>query len=64
MTVRKPMRTRNQESGHERAETLPHIKRLHINGPTNKSGRRAEFRKAQTYRWRSKNRDPYNQLPA
>jgi len=54
------MRTRNRESGHERTETLPCIKRLPINGPTIKSGRRAEFRKAQTYRWRSKNRDRYN----
>ena len=58
------MRTRNQESGHEPTETLPYIKRSPTNGSTNKSGRRAEFRKAQTYRWQSKNRDRYNQLPA
>jgi hypothetical protein len=51
-TARKPMRTRNQNSGHERTETLPCIKRSPTNGSANKSERRAEFRKAQTYRWR------------
>jgi hypothetical protein len=45
---------------HERTETSPCIKRSPTNGPANKSGHRAEFRKAQTYRWRSKNRDRYN----
>jgi hypothetical protein len=45
---------------HERTETSPYIKRSPTNGSTNKSGRRAEFRKAQTYRWRSKNSDRYN----
>jgi len=54
------MRTRNQKSGHERTETLPCIKRLPTNGRTNKSGRRAEFRKARTLSLAIKNRDRYN----
>jgi hypothetical protein len=34
---------RNQESGHERTETLPCMKRSPTNGSTNESGRRAEL---------------------